>query len=428
MLKKLLIVITIIGLSVFGYIYLGSESKEVSYSTVEVKKGTLVSSISTSGNISTGNTTNISTKASGIVKSVYVKNGDLVKKGDKLITITLDSEGVERKTTAWSEYLLAKEKVTQSILEKKELEIEVWDKKQAILDAEEKLEDMKLHPNDYNDSEKSKTELSISSTKLAFDVIADKYSHSDNTIAASRINETAAYTDYLDVSGNIVAPADGIVNNLTLTAGSTLTASSTQSSTSGANFASSQNIGFVRSSSNEYLAKVNLTEVDAPRVVAGQKVVLTLDAHNDKSFTGRVLAVDISGNSSSGVSSYPATIVMDPTELSIYPNMSVSANIIISSVSDVLLAPSSSITTKDGVSSIELLVNGEAKSSQIEIGDNNGTQTVITSGVSEGDVVITSSASSEKNNNSSSAFSSSRQSTGRSGTGAVSMPIGGPGF
>lgn len=428
--KKLLLIALLLVLAYIGYSYTHRESVATNYVTTVVKKGTLVNSIAASGSISTGNTTNISTKTSGVVKTVYVKNGDTVKKGDRLVSVTLDAEGVERKTAAWSDYLSAKESSVKSVLDKKELEIEIWDKKQAIIDAEKKVEEKNLHPNDYTESEKNKIELAVTQTKLDFDLAAAKYSHTDSVINASKVAENAAYSDYLDVSGNILAPADGIVNNLTLTVGSTLTANTTQSSTSGSSFASSQTIGYIRSSSNEYLVKVDLTEVDAPKVLAGQKVTLTIDAHSDKSFTGRVLAVDVSGSSNSGVSSYPATIVMDSTELPIYPNMNVSANIILSSVSDALIVPSSAIKVVDNTNTIDTLVNGEVRSVIVEIGKSNGTQTIVKSGLSEGDYVITNSASSEKNNNSSSVFSSSRQSnsSSRGGSSGISIPMGGPGF
>ena len=239
-------------------------------------------------------------------------------------------------------------------------------------------------------------------------------------IAAAKIEQQAAYLNYQNVSGSIVAPSAGIINNLTLTVGSTLSASTSQSTSTGSTYASSQNIAFIRAANNQYQARVSLTEVDAPKVQAGQKVNITLDAYSDKSFTGKVLAVDISGSSSSGVSSYPATIIMDPTELAIYPNMSVSATIITEIQTDVLLVPSSAVLNSTGVSTVQIMKDGQEASATVETGSSNDTQTVITSGLGEGDTIVTGSSTSAKNDNTSSEFSNTRQ-------GAVGFG-GAPGF
>ena len=405
---KVAIIVIIGATCYFGYTKLFPKTGTISYQTTKVTKGTLITSIAATGSITAGNTTNISTKASGTVTKVYVENGDVVKKGQKILDITLDSDGVERKSIAWQAYLRAQEEVVSTTKEKQDLSIQIWKDRQAIVDAEEAVDNVEELTGLSDDEKHQKTEA-VAQSKLAFDVNAAKFANADAAIAAAKITQQATYLDYQDVSGSIVAPAEGIINNLTLTAGSTLTASTSQSTSTGSTYASSQNIGFVRSANNQYQAKVSLTEVDAPKVQAGQKVNITLDAHSDKAFTGTVLAVDVSGSSSSGVSSYPATILMDPTELPIYPNMSVSATIITAIDADVLLIPTTAITTNNGVSTIQLMKDGTTTSATIEIGGNNDTQTIIKSGLSEGDMIVTGSSTSVKNDNTTSAFSNSRQ-------------------
>ena len=405
---KFAFVLAIVGLGYFGYTKLSTTTSAVSYQTAKVTKGTLVTSIAATGSITSGNTTNISTKASGAVTKVYVKNGDAVKKGQKILDITLDSDGIERRSSAWQEYLKAKEAVVAATKDKQDLSIQIWKDKQAIIDAEESIDNIE-ELTGLTDAEKHQKEEAVAQSKLGFDVNAAKFANADSAISAAKIKENAAYLDYQDVSGSIVSPAAGIINNLTLTAGSTMTASTSQSTTTGSTYASSQNIGFIRSANNQYQAKVSLTEVDAPKVQAGQKVNITMDAHSDKAFTGTVLAVDVSGSSSSGVSSYPATILMDATELAIYPNMSVSATIITDIESDVLLANSTAITTSNGESTVQVMKDGKPVTTIIEIGGSNDTQTIIVSGISEGDTIVTGSSTSIKNSNTTSAFSNTRQ-------------------
>lgn len=417
---KIIIVAIILGSSYFGYTQLSSKTTTATYQTATVTMGTLIKSIASTGSITSGNTTNISTKASGTVTKVYVDNGDTVKRGQKILDIALDSDGIERKSSAWQSYLKAQEEVVSTTKEKQDLEIQVWKDRQAIVDAQNAIDNVEELANLTDDQKHQKTEA-VDQAKMAFDVTAEKYKNADSAISAAKIVAQASYQDYMDVSGSIVAPADGIINNLTLTKDSTLTASTSQSTTTGSSYASSQTIGFIRAANNQYQAKVSLTEVDAPRVQAGQKVNISMDAHSGKTFTGTVLAVDVSGTSSSGVSSYPATILMDATELPIYPNMSVSATIITSIEADVLLVPTSAITTSNGSSTITVMKDGKTATVSVEIGESNDTQTIIESGISEGEIIVTGNSTSAKNSNATSAFSSTR------GSGGATF-IGGPGF
>jgi multidrug efflux pump subunit AcrA (membrane-fusion protein) len=405
---KLIVIIVLAISGYFGYTKLFVKTSTTTYQTGTVTKGTLVTSIAATGSITSGNTTNISTKASGTVTKVYVKNGDAVKKGQKILDITLDSDGIERRSSAWQAYLKAQEEVVSTTKAKQDTSIQIWKDRQTIVDTEDITSHIENLTGLTDDQKHQKVEA-VAQAKLAFDVTAAKYANADAAISAAKITQSAAYLDYQDVSGSIVSPATGIINNLTLTAGSTMTASTSQSTTTGSTYASSQNIGFIRSANNQYQAKVSLTEVDAPKVEAGQKVNITMDAHSDKAFTGKVLAVDVSGTSTSGVSAYPATILMDATELPIYPNMSVSATIITNIESDVLMVPSTSITTSNGGSIIQLMKDGKPVNTAVEIGRSNDTQTIIVSGLAEGDTIVTGSSTSIKNSNTTSAFSNSRQ-------------------
>lgn len=435
---KVVILMILVALGYYGYSVSQKSTTTTTYATTTVTKDTFVSTISVSGSISSGNTTNISTKASGTVRAIYVANGDTVKKGQKIMEITLDSDGIEERSSAYANYLKAQENVVGKIKEKNDLEIEVWKNKQAILDAQDDQEYKNSHTTnpstkqDYTDAEKNQIDLAVTQAKQEFDVTAEKFKNADSAINNARVEASSSFRDYQNVSGIITAPADGIINNLTLTAGSTLTASTTQSTSTGSTFASSQTIGFIRSGSNTYLAKVSLTEADVVKVKAGQRTTLTMDAHMGKTFTGKVLAVDVSGTSSSGVTSYPATIAMDTTELAIYPNMSVSANIILDTQTDVMMLPTTSITNNsNGKNTVQIMKDDETQETrEVELGESNDTMTIIKSGLTVGEKVVSSSSTSKKNDNTTSAFSTSTRqtSTNRNGTSGGAVMMGGPGF
>jgi HlyD family secretion protein len=197
-----------------------------------------------------------------------------------------------------------------------------------------------------------------------------------------------------------------------------VSANSSTSNTSGATIVSAQTIGKISSVKTQLIASVSLSEIDVVSVKANQKVTLTLDAFPDMTFTGKVLAVNTTGGSSSGVTSYPVTILLDPVTVDIYPNMAVNAEIITGIKTDVILVSSTAITTGNGTSTIQVKKAGKYTTVEVETGETNDLQTEIVSGISEGDEVVTAvitTGGSQSGTNTTSPFSG----IGRTGTGST---------
>jgi multidrug efflux pump subunit AcrA (membrane-fusion protein) len=178
------------------------------------------------------------------------------------------------------------------------------------------------------------------------------------------------------------------------------------------------------------MASVSLTEVDITSVKANQKVTMTLDAYEDKTFTGKVLSVNTSGNVSSGVTSYPVTILLDPVNVEIYPNMAVNADIITDVKNDVIVVDSTAVTTTNGESSVQVKKDNKVTTVKVETGISNDSQTEIISGINEGDDVVTSvvnaTSTSQTSNNTTSPFSGLGGGSSSSKSSSGGMPAGGP--
>src|SRR5258708_10429847 len=107
--KKGFITLVILGiLGYFGYQTFGTTKQQPTYQTAQAEKGTLVTSITFSGNMTTGNSVSITTSASGIVNQVFVKNGDTVSQGQEIADITLDLSSQQKQAAAWASYLQSK--------------------------------------------------------------------------------------------------------------------------------------------------------------------------------------------------------------------------------------------------------------------------------------------------------------------------------
>ncbi|HKB88383.1 MAG TPA: efflux RND transporter periplasmic adaptor subunit [Patescibacteria group bacterium] len=361
--KRLIGAILVVLVLLFVYFKQNSASKnKITYQTATVAKGTVVSSVSASGQILTSNLVNVSTQASGIVKTVYVKNGDKVFAGQKIAVITLDSDGSLASTKAWASLVSANNSLNSANNSYRSTQASL----QNIYDQ------VKGHDSDETLVQKE--------TRTKAEVAND---NAYDSIKSATANLASASLSYRLTSPIITAPSTGIIDNITLTPGMVLSNSSTATTTS------SNRVAVVTTKGNP-IATFNVSEVDVNRVKQGQKATITLDSISDKTFTGVVLTVDKIGTVASGVTNYPVVISLDTNAPEILPNMAATASIIIDTKSDVLLVPSDAIqTAADGTTSVRVLENGKPVNLEITTGLSSDTQTEVTSGLNEGSQIIT---------------------------------------
>lgn len=98
--KTFLVVVLLSLVGIGIYSFFGKKSSSVTYQTGIVEKGLLVVSITGSGTVSSANNTNITHQATGVVSKLYVKDGDMVKSGDKILEIDLDLDGKQTSAQA----------------------------------------------------------------------------------------------------------------------------------------------------------------------------------------------------------------------------------------------------------------------------------------------------------------------------------------
>lgn len=362
------ITVAVLLLVVGGIWYLADKntSTKTLYQTAKVKKGTLVSSVTASGSVLTTNILSISTEASGVVKKVYVKDGDKVVVGQKLAEITLDSAGTLANTKAWASLTAAQNSYRSS---------------QASLDNV--YDQIKGHESDETFAQKeTRTKAEVAN---------------DNAWA----NLVTANLSYKQTSPTITAPFSGIIGSVNLVEGMVLTSANSTTSIN------SQRVAVIKGDSLPVVS-VSLSEVDVPKVKVGQKVIVTLDSVSDKTFSGQVATVDRVGSTSNNVTSYNANIKLDSATDSILPNMAANAKIILTTLDEVLIAPTTSIETKNGKDFAKVLKNGEQSLVEVTLGLSSDDGVEIKSGLSEGDIVITgvTSSSSKTTTSTKSVFSS----------------------
>lgn len=382
---KLFVVALIAAIGWFGYSKIAvSKSSQIQYQTETATKGTLIVTISASGNVSSANSASVSTQTSGVVSKIFVKNGDQIKSGDPIAEVDLDMDGKQRAAQALASYQSAKNSLDSANTALYTLQSQMFTQWKSFTDL---AQNSTYENSDGSPNTENRQLAQFVSSNDDWLATEAKYKQQQNVIAQAQTSVSSAWANYQQASPTIYAPISGTISGLSLQVGSVLTAqtSSTGNSTS-------QRIANIKTQATPTVT-VNLSEIDVTKVTIGDKATITMDAFPDKTFTGKVVSIDTTGSVSSGVTTYPAYIVFDTAENGIYPNMAADAKIITDVRDNVILVPSAAVQTANETNSVRIMKNGQVTSVPVNVGLSNDTETEISSGVNEGDVVVTGSTS-----------------------------------
>lgn len=381
LLAKLIIIFVVVGGAMFVYTKLTTQKgSKPQYQTAIAEKGTLIVSVTGSGQVSTANSAPVTTQATGVVSEVYVQDGDEVQSGDVIAKIDPDMVGKQNEAQALASYQSAKNNLDSA-------KATMYSLQSAMLGEWKSHYDLATNSTYQNaDGTPNNDNRALADFHISQDdwlAAEAKYKNQQNVVAQAQTSLNSAWLSYQESSSTIYAPITGTVSGLSLQVGSVIAGSSSSSTTNSTKIAS------IKTKAPPTIT-INLTEIDVPKIKVGNKATVTFDALTDKTFTGKVISIDTTGSVSSGVTTYPTVIRLDTDPGTILGNMAASANIITQTKHDVLLVPSSSVQSQDGASTVRVMKNKTMQSVSVEIGLTSDTQTEIVSGIAEGDTVVTS--------------------------------------
>jgi multidrug efflux pump subunit AcrA (membrane-fusion protein) len=387
LIKKIIIVIAIGGVGWFAYTsFFGTKQGTIQYQTAKAEKGTLIVSVTGSGQVSTANNGTISTLATGVVSKLYVKDGDEVKTGDKIADVDLDLKGQQNSTQAWASYQNAKITLDSANANMYSLQSTMFTNWDTF---------MKIAQNgtyQYEDGSPNNINRSLPEFHIANDnwlASEAKYKLQQSVVNQAQTALSSSWSSYQQTSPTIYAPMSGIISGLSLQEGSVIAETTNSNSAQ-----SATKIANIKTKALP-MVSINLTEIDVPKIKLGDKATIKFDALTDKTFTGKVVSIDTAGSVSSGVTTYPTVIRLDAESDSILSNMAASASIITNIKEDALLVPVAAVQKQtDGTLYVRVLKNSKPVQTTVEVGLSSDTETEISSGLSEGDTVITSTTSS----------------------------------
>jgi multidrug efflux pump subunit AcrA (membrane-fusion protein) len=337
------VVLALAGFGLYQFVLKPDASATTMTRTATASTQTVQTTVGTTGTLEPKRQADLSFNSSGTVTKVYVSVGDKVEKGDLLARI--DDTSLAADVTAAKADLAA---------------------------AESSLSDL-----DDDDA----TDTAIASAKAQVKLKKSDLSQAKSALSAAALRSTISGT----VAEVSIAKGDQVGSSSGSSGGAA-------SSSSGSSSSSSAAITVI--STNTYVVDTSVGSSDLAKVKVGLQAVITPTGATD-SIYGTVKTVGVmasspsstSGTSSTSTASLPVTIDVTEAQKSLFAGASATVSIIVEQRDNVLVVPTAAISTVDGKTVVQKVVNGSTTQTEVTIGSTYGNQTEITKGLSNGDEV-----------------------------------------
>lgn len=314
--------------AVSGAIYYKHNSAPVAaVNATTVARGDIRAAVAATGTIKAVNSVEISSRVTGLITEVTVKENDMVKAGQVLVV--LDDASLKEQVAQYQAQLA---------------------NYAAIYERSRKLAAI---------GGQSVQELDSAKTNYL--------------VAQSNYNNFVSQLGYYVIT----SPIDGMVVGTPTPAGQTV-----------AQGISSPQVIMTIADMSKMQIKVLVDETDIGKIKAGQTVSFTVDSYSDKTFTGRVTGISRSATTSSNVVYYPVYVDVEAPQGQLFPTMTARVSIHVGESRNAIVVPSSAVKEEKGQKYVQVLVNGKEQSTPVKTGLTDDDNVEILSGLSEGDQVV----------------------------------------
>jgi HlyD family secretion protein len=354
----------------------------------KVEKGDLAKSVVATGKVTPITKVEVKSKASGIVKKLYVDYGDKVKAGQLLAQLDkLEIEAQVAQSRAALEAAQANLTSSQADFERAKVDAEGPDVpplKRAYDRATGMAKDGVVSQSALDDAEKNYT-MAVNKQNVAkaqVNVLKAKIAQSQATVEQDQANlkqleEQLSYTD-------IVSPIDGIVLSRDVEIGDAVSSILV--------LGSSATLVMTLGDTSEVYVKGKVDESDIGKVYLGQRARIKVESFKDKTFDGKVTKISPMGVEKDNVTTFEVRVSIQNPGGELKAEMTANAEIILEEHKNVLQIPEGAILyDKDKKASVEVPdpkgKDGKDKVA-VNIGISNGAKTEVLSGLKEGDQVV----------------------------------------
>jgi HlyD family secretion protein len=354
----------------------------------KVERGDLAKSVVATGKVEPITKVEIKSKASGIVKKLYVEYGDRVKAGQVLAD--LDKEEIEAqvaKARAQLEASQASLKGAQADLERAKVDAEGPDVpmlQRAYERAEGMAKEGVVSASSLDDAQKNYV-LAVNKQNVAkaqVQVLTAKAGQAQAQVLQDQANlkqleEQLSYT-------TIISPINGLVLSRDVEVGDAVSSILV--------LGSSATLVMTLGDTSEVYVKGKVDESDIGKVYLGQPARIKVESFKDKTFTGKVTKISPMGVEKDNVTTFEVRVSINNPGGELKAAMTANAEIILEEHKNVLQIPEGAILyDKDKKASVEIpdpkAKDGKRKIA-VNIGISNGAKTELLGGLKEGDEVV----------------------------------------
>lgn len=340
--KPVIIIILILTGIIYSFFRMGVlGNSNVSYKTITVARGNLSTVINASGQLEPENSAVLSFLTSGRLLYLNFKEGDTVTKGQVIASLdtTQSREAVSKAEASY--------KSAQSALA-------------------EVIDDIHLYQ--YGNG-------GFGAIGSANETQAQKTDREQ-----AEMVRDAAYQDLQSARKNlewstIIAPFDGVISGIKgMNVGQNMSALSPGT------------VSMVGSSGLKFVA--NVDEIDFHRLTLGVVGEIILDAFPDETFAGQITKIGIAATK---LSTGGSTVEVDfsiAQDSKFKSGLNGEVNVTVTTKTGVIALPRSAIRKDNGDRYVYLSVDKKAQKVTVKAGETLGSQTEVTEGLKEGDLVI----------------------------------------
>ena len=368
----------------------------------KAEPGSIARSVVATGKVEPLSKVDVKSKASGLIKYLYVNVGDRVREGQLLVELdkeTLEAQLKEAEAVMKSAGSNLKEMESQgntleANLRKVQLEAENKDFDFAAAEFKRQRELFQqglISKSDFDSVEQKMqaAEVAHKARKAAVDVKQAEIEQNGRTIDKARAAVIQAQAQYERAEENlryasIRSPIDGVVLSREVEVGDAVSSILQL----GSNATLIMTLGDIR----ELYIKGKVDETDIGLVKIDQPVRVTVDAYKSRTFQGKVFRIAPMGVEKDNVTRFEVRVsILNDLDL-LKVNMSANAEIILEEHHNVLLVPESAVIYNEKRQTFVELPDLSAKTGRrqilVKIGLGNGARTEIISGLSRGQQVI----------------------------------------
>jgi len=354
----------------------------------KVEKGDLAKSVVATGKVTPITKVEVKSKASGIVKQLFVDAGDRVKKGQLLAQ--LDKEEISAQVEQSRAGLQAADASlngSEADYERAKVDAEGPDVpllKRAYDRAVGMAKEGVVSTSALEDAQKN-YELALNKQNVAkaqLIVLKAKVAQSGAQVGQDRANlkqleEQLGYTD-------IVSPIDGVVLSRDVEMGDAVSSILV--------LGSSATLVMTLGDTSEVYVKGKVDESDIGKVYLGQPARIKVESFKDKTFNGKVTKISPMGVEKDNVTTFEVRVSINNPGGELKAEMTANAEIILEEHKNVLQIPEGAILyDKDKKASVEIpdpSAKDGKKKLAVNIGISNGAKTELLNGLKENDQVV----------------------------------------